>query len=298
MMNRRFVLTLLGSAVLASSACTINLDGEGVLVREQRRFTVSGSPELTLNTYDGSIDVRSWDSNEVLIEIEKRAANEEDAQALVITATQEGNRITVEAPQPRTERQFFGFNNSGVSIRVSVPRKLTLHAETGDGSIRAADLDGTIDLRSGDGSIAVDGITGHLTVNTGDGSVRAIDLSGNVALSSGDGSITARGRFASLRASSGDGSLNLEVEDGSTMEADWEATTGDGPIAFRVPPDFNAELDAESADGPINANVATLRGVAEPGGDRDDRQRLQARLGTGGRTLRLRSGDGPIRITN
>ena len=62
---------ILGMAcvALASTACVINVNDESVVVREERRFAVSGDPDLTLNTFDGSIRVQAWDRNEVLIEI-------------------------------------------------------------------------------------------------------------------------------------------------------------------------------------------------------------------------------------
>lgn len=295
-MVKFWLAVVLSGVALAATGCTVNLSGEGVLVREERRFTVSGAPELALNTFDGSVQVRSWDRNEILVAVEKRASTEEEAMALEIKATQDGNRITIEAPRPRGDGPVFGYSTA-VSFIVSVPRKLTLRVETGDGSIAADDLDGRIELRTGDGSVAADRITGELHVSTGDGSVRAMDLNGRVDLSSGDGSITARGRFQGLRAGSGDGSLTIEADPGSTMDADWEATTGDGSITFRVPGGFNAEVDADSSDGSVSVDGSGTSARAE-GGRNEDRQTLQTRLGTGGRTIRLRSGDGSIRLTS
>ena len=68
-------------------------------------------------------------------------------------------------------------------------------------------------------------------------------------------------------------------------------TTGDGSITLRIPEGFNAELDAESGDGTVSAAGSAFRGELD-----DDRQRLRGRLGAGGRSLRLRSGDGAIRV--
>jgi len=203
----------------------------------------------------------------------------------------------VDARGPRVAREGFrigNFSSPSVSLIVSVPRNLTLRAETGDGSIAVERLTGRIELRSGDGSVRGEEIAGDLTVNTGDGSVSLVGASGRAVLDTGDGSIDARGRFDRLQVSTGDGSVSVEADQGSVMTEDWNVTTGDGSIAFRVPPGFNAEIDADSGDGTVRAEggaLATTRGDG-------DHESMRGRLGTGGRTVRLRSGDGSIRLVS
>ena len=101
--------SVLGISVLAlgSAACSIDVRGEGIVTREEKRFTVTGAPDLNLRTFDGSIQVKSWDRNEVLVEIERRGPDAQTAEALVVNATQDGNRIVVEAPGPATGRTGF-----------------------------------------------------------------------------------------------------------------------------------------------------------------------------------------------
>src|SRR5262245_45727791 len=101
-MRRLYTAHVFGSLLcLASVACSIGVRGEGVVAREEKRFTVSGHPELRIRTFDGSIQVRSWERNEVLVEIERRGPDQKAAEALVVTATQEGNRVSIDAPSPR-----------------------------------------------------------------------------------------------------------------------------------------------------------------------------------------------------
>ena len=54
---------------VASSACSVDLRGNEVSTREEKRFTVSTSEqvELKLRTFDGALTVRSWDKNEVFV---------------------------------------------------------------------------------------------------------------------------------------------------------------------------------------------------------------------------------------
>src|SRR4029079_9611822 len=88
-------------ALVGSTACTIDVRGDYAVAREEKRFTVSGEPDLRLRTFDGSIQLKSWDRDDVLVEIEKRGPDTDAAKALVVNASQEGNRVTVEVPNPR-----------------------------------------------------------------------------------------------------------------------------------------------------------------------------------------------------
>ena len=131
-----------------------------------------------------------------------------------------------------------------------------------------------------------------MTAHTGDGSISIEAARGRVEASSGDGSIDVNGKFELLDVRSGDASVRASVDEGSMVKSDWSITTGDGSIALRLPSNIDAELDAESNDGRVHANgfngLSTNRG--------DDRGSVRGRLGKGGRTLRVRSGDGSISI--
>ena len=96
-MLKKLTLCLFAAASLASSACTIDVQGSGIgqraTTREQRRIPLTGTPHVTVRTFDGSIELRSSDRNEILVDIERRAATLEEAKSLL----EEG--ITV-APLP------------------------------------------------------------------------------------------------------------------------------------------------------------------------------------------------------
>jgi DUF4097 and DUF4098 domain-containing protein YvlB len=288
----------LGVTVLAlgSAACSIDVRGEGIVTREEKRFTVNGQPDLNLRTFDGSVQMKSWDRNEVLVEIERRAQDTPSAEALVVNATQEGNRIVIDAPAPRErERIHFGsWQGPSVSLIVTAPKKLTAEIRTGDGSISAEDFAGVMALNSGDGSIRARRIDGNLRARTGDGSIAVTDGAGRVEADSGDGSIELAGRFEALDVRTGDGAVRLDVFDGSVLKTDWSVTTGDGSITLRLPSNLDAEIDAHTGDGGIHANGIAARVEKS---DDDDQDSLRTQIGKGGRSLRLRSGDGSINIS-
>lgn len=290
------LLAVLPVLAISAAGCVINLDADQVIVRDEKTFKAGPGTELTLETFDGSIQVTSWDRPEVAVEIQKRGPDRETAAALEVKSSQEGTHIRVEAPQPRVVHQVIGIGSSSpsVSFVVRAPKELKLHARTRDGSISVADVSGAIELRSGDGSIKGEGISGDLNAQTEDGSVRITDVDGRVALQSGDGSIHLEGKVEDLRARTGDGSIVIEAGEGSGMKNDWDVTTGDGSITLRLPKNFSGEIDAESRDGRADSDFP---GVEQDKSD-NDRGKLRGRIGSGGRTVRLRTGDGSIRVLN
>src|SRR5687767_1574137 len=167
---------LCGTVALASAAgagCVVSVDSQGQIVRDEKRFTVKGVPDVRLSTFDGAIELQPSDGAEVLVEIEKRGPTKEAVEALEVTATQTGNRIVVEVKQPRSESfTHIGFHRSASArLIVSVPRRSDVVARTGDGSIKLEGLKGRLELRTGDGSIRASNVSGDLRLHTGDGSV-------------------------------------------------------------------------------------------------------------------------------
>src|SRR4051794_5249862 len=88
---------------VVGGACTVTLDSQSQIAREERRFTVSGTPSIHLTTFDGAIEIQSWDRPDVLVEIEKRGPTKEALDRLTIKSSQDGNTIQLEVAKP--ERQ-------------------------------------------------------------------------------------------------------------------------------------------------------------------------------------------------
>jgi hypothetical protein len=295
----RLLSTMFFAGVAAVvAACSIDVRGDEIVVREERRFTVGKDLELSLTTFDGAIEVRSWDRSEVLVEIERRAASTAEAEALEVTSSQEGNRLSIAAPNSPRNRsdgvvRIGASLSPSVSLRVTGPATLMLEARSGDGPLTARDLTGRITLRTADGPINTDRLTGTVVIDTGDGPVVARDTRGTLDLNTGDGAIDVSGRLETLRARTGDGPVRVDVQDGSVMKGEWAVESGDGAMTVRLPGAFNAEVDAFSGDGRI-----TIDGIGNAtSSDDDDRPaQIRTRLGSGGATLRLRTGDGPITV--
>ena len=265
------------AAVLVSPGCVdiVGADLNTYVERDEKHFGVTGKPDVTLATFDGSIEIRPWDKSDVQVIVEKRGRDKDDVAEIEVKAEQNGNHIEISITEPKRDRGFnLHFHNRSAKLIVSVPAASDVAA------------------RSGDGSIDVERVTGHVQLRSGDGSIRGRMLGGDVEANTGDGSISLDGKLSSLRVRTGDGSVTIHADPGSFPAADWDIVTGDGSVTLEVPDGFGAELDAHTGDGGIHTRDLTLTNVT-----RNTRKNsLRGRLGDGGRAVRVRTGDGSITL--
>jgi DUF4097 and DUF4098 domain-containing protein YvlB len=231
---------------------------ERFTAKETRTFAVSGSPRVTINTFDGQVTIHGWDKPEVMYNATKGAHDETSLKEITIEAQQQGSTVTINA---KNNDQQYG----SVSFDVYVPRQSSLHVSSGDGALNLDGVSGQITLRSGDGPIEVANGGGQLQVNTGDGVIRVIKFEGQVDARTGDGEIALDGNFNSLSARTGDGAISLTVPAGSSFT-----------------------IETNSPDEISNEGFT----VAE---DITPSPRLKRwRIGNGGKIFELKTGDGKI----
>jgi hypothetical protein len=271
-------------------------------------YNISGRANVRLDTNDGSVRISTSDSKTVQFRVEYEGY--ELDKNLHIESTQNGDTVELIA---RTSGHWginLGWHNSRrLHIEVQMPRQADLDAHTGDGSVEAAAIDGsvkvytgdgsirantlsgTIELHTNDGSINVDTLKGDIRLHSGDGSIEARDLDGKLDADSGDGHIHIGGRFDALNLKTGDGSVDARVQAGSKMTSSWNIRTGDGSVDLSLPADLQANIDASTGDGHISLGMPVMvEGTYK-------NSEIHGKLNGGGQPLTIHTGDGSIRLT-
>ena len=296
-MTRAFFISSVAAGAFAGSACAVSVGHDGYVERVDKRFAVT-SPVATLrlSTFDGSIEVRSWDNQEVLVQVELRGNDKQAVSKIEINTTQKDDVIEVSTRNP-TKTAFTGIGyyvSPSAKLIASVPRNTNLTIRTSDGNVVIERVNGRAEIRTGDGSIRLTETTGELLAETTDGNIQIDDCSGRMEIRTNDGSIRLSGTPTKLRARSDDGNVAFRIRTGATMTEDWMIDTGDGSISLELPEGFAAEIEADpGSDGRVR-NDLTLANVT--GGTREKRA-LKGSLGAGGRKLLIRTGDGTIHLT-
>jgi hypothetical protein len=282
------------AAAVALAGCEVHVGGEGQVVREERTFEVSGVPSVRLATYDGAVEIRSWDRPQVLVEIEKRGRSREAIDEIQIVQEQTGGTIHVEARRPRPQRWLGDRWSSSARLIASVPRRCDLMVRTGDGVITIERVTGRLELRTDDGAIRGTQLAGDIVATSGDGSLRLEDVDGRARLTTADGGVTLDGRLEAVRIHTSDGSIALRADEGSRLVEAWDIDTGDGAVVMYLPKDLAGELDAQTGEGSISSDLAVTVGPDEAG--RLGARSARGRLGSGGPALRIRTADGSIQL--
>ena len=254
-----------------------------------KKYTVSGKPDLRVESNDAHIEVDTWDRKEIEARVTTRGWSI-GARGVVITESQSGDRVSVQVRIPRMEWQF-GYNNRSVTITVMAPRETDLTAETGDGHVNVKSITGKTDVHTGDGHITVASLRGAMRLRTGDGHVEGDNLDGKLDVQTGDGRVRVTGRFDELTLRTDDGSIDAEARPGSKVETEWYVTTGDGAVRLRIPANLNADLEAHTGDGRITVDFPLTMAAGTV-----SRTSVRGKLNAGGPPLRVRTGDGSVNI--
>ena len=209
-MNRHALRPLAASFALCSSitlaGCMVSVDSSEYTAREEKRFEVpQGVPDVTLATFDGSVEIRSWDQAAVQVEVEKRGPNQQMAEAIEVRAEQAGHLITLTVKKPAGETGGFLRQSPTARLIALVPRRAKIAVRSGDGSITVERVEGDLDLDTADGSVRGYDLAGRLRIHTGDGSVRLEQVSGWVDVDTGDGTVSLAGKLQSVKVVTGDG---------------------------------------------------------------------------------------------
>ena len=294
---------IVGAAALAVvlGGCTVNVNTDGATATETHLFKVTGTPKVTLDTFDGSIEVHAWDRPDVEVVVEKQAQDEARLQDITVEKSQDGDAVVLRVRGPASSSGSDGIvigvhYSPSARLRVAVPKATLLDLRSGDGSITVEEIAGTASLRTGDGSIVATRLSGEVMARTDDGSIRFREMTGKLDVETGDGSIVVGGTLTHLRAKTGDGSVRVAVESGSRVEDDWIVETRDGLVEVRLPDAVDVVVDAVTTDGSIRSNYPGLSVERRDDDEDEDRRQLRGTLGAGGRTLRVRTGDGSIRF--
>src|SRR5467141_2440863 len=182
--SARIRLGIASIALLAASAVAARAE------EVTRPFMVSGRANVRVETNDGSVRVTTSDSKQVEFRVEYHGY--ELGKTLRVDSRQDGDKVELVARVTGHWGFSFGHNSRGLHIEVRMPREADLQVETGDGSVQAESINGTVNVHTGDGSVRANSLNGTIDLHTNDGSITVENLKGDMRLRTGDGSIEDR----------------------------------------------------------------------------------------------------------
>jgi len=235
-----------------------------------KTYSLSGKPDLRIETSDANIRVTTWDQNTIEAKV-ITTHYKIGENGIRIEEHQNGDSVEIDVRFPH-HNFTVEWGQHRVDVIVQIPREGKVNLRTGDGKIEMNGFKGEMDLHSGDGSETLENIDGRLRAATGDGHIRA------------------SGRFDELDLKTGDGHLDVRAGAGSSLAGGWRLETGDGNVSLEVPGDMAATVDLHTSDGHIDLDMpVTTEGKMREG-------EVHGKLNGGGSSLMIRTGDGSIHL--
>jgi DUF4097 and DUF4098 domain-containing protein YvlB len=258
---------------------------------------------LELESFQGTVVVRTWDRDAVQLQARHSASYAVDIHRSEST-------IHVE---PELER---GFNfTDAVDFEIRVPRAfginiegmaLNVDVEGSEGSVEIGTVHGNIRVLGGRESIAVESVNGeiHLEGAQGDmdvtgvaGGVTILDCSGDIYAESVGGALTLEGVSSSdVEVGTVGGSLRYEgsIEDGGT----YNFGSHGGEIWLYLPANINAEVEVVTLAGDIEVDYPGAPSEPEKseGFPGLHEKELSFELGTGSAQIVVETFGGMVRI--
>jgi DUF4097 and DUF4098 domain-containing protein YvlB len=256
--------TLLGGFLCAAIALPAHAE------EWSKTYTLSGKPDLRIDTSDANIHVSTWDQNMIQAKVTTTRYKIGEG-GIRVEERQNGDSVEIEVRYPHSHG-IVDVGNHRVDVEIQMPREGRMSLHTGDGKIELANFKGEMQLQSGDGSQEIDAVDGNLHATTGDGHIHA------------------NGRFDELELTTGDGRVEARALAGSALATSWRLKTGDGSVTLEVPESLAADVDLHTGDGHIDLDLpVTTQGKLREG-------EVHGKLNGGGNLLLIHTGDGSIHL--
>lgn len=235
-----------------------------------KTYTISGRPDLRVETSDANITVDTWNQNTIEATVVSTRYKIGEG-GLQIEQHQNGDSVEISVRYPH-HGITFDIGNHRVDINIHMPRE------------------GKVDLQTGDGKIEISNFKGEMNMHSGDGSQNIQAVDGKLRASTGDGHITADGRFDELELKTGDGRVDARASSGSAVISEWRVETGDGSVTLEVPGDLAADIALHTGDGHIDLDMpVTTEGSLK-------QNEIHGKLNGGGKLMTIQTGDGSIHL--
>ncbi|HET6680944.1 MAG TPA: DUF4097 family beta strand repeat-containing protein [Gemmatimonadaceae bacterium] len=287
-------------------ATPVSIEAQQGLGRDEAVFTwadrVAAGNWIRVYNFNGRIDVVEGSGPDVQVRAEKMM-DEEDFGDVTFEVQRDAGGVTIcaihreraECDEDGLHQQSSswwrddGNRNAKVAIRITVPARVNVRARTGNGDLTARRVGGEIDIRSGNGKVEVTETAGRVVAHTGNGAVTVDRAGGPVDVRTGNGRITVVTASGPVVANTGNGEIDVTMNAIAGAD-DMSFRTGNGDVTITLPPSIDADLELRTGHGTVSTDFPiTVNGRLNP-------RQLRGRLGKGGRSIRVTSGNGDIEL--
>jgi len=231
---RAFTIAALASAALAST---------GTAQTEiDRRRPASAKGAVSIENDFGSITVRGWETNEVLV----RGTLAAGAEGLSFEGEKGETSISVEVPEQwmHAAGEDAAFRSN---LEVFVPAGSKLSLESVNGAIVVGAVTGRVEVQTVNGNVRIDAPASAVEVDTMTGSVEVRARAAPMSIHSISGAVLLEGATGEVKVETVSG--NVTVKGADIADLDVETTTGE--VELRGSLARKGEIGVETFSSPV-----------------------------------------------
>jgi hypothetical protein len=307
-MRAKLILPAIAAGLIVLAGCDIEDFSGFERYHEDFHYSypLKAGGRLTVEGFNGSVDVSVWDQETVDISGTKSARSQEDTHDLKIEVDHSPDSVSVRAIRPSTRMRHW---NYGATFAIKVPRGVVLeHVTTSNGAIRTSDGAGPARLKTSNGHVEVRRLKGPLTAETSNGPVELQDIDGPVEVHTSNGHVRAEGIRGAFDATTSNSSIHAVLD---KVDGGVRAQSSNGGIDLTLPPDLQSAVRAHTSNsgitlhlpGEVNARLSAGTSNASISSDFEMRMRgeiskhhIEGSIGNGGPLIDLSTSNGQIRI--
>lgn len=138
---------------------------------------------ISLSNVNGDVEIEAWDRNEVSLEAEKLARDQEGLARMDIVIEHSASRLTIKTEIEKKRWKFWSNQRAEVRYKLKVPAGVSLKKiDVVNSEVRIRGVKGFVDVDSVNGAIEAEGLAAGGKFDTVNGSIHA----SFVAIRSGD----------------------------------------------------------------------------------------------------------------
>lgn len=186
----RFPTFVLATLALAATA------GASVTEKFSQTYALNADGTLSLSNVNGSVEIVAWDKNEVRVDAEKIASDDDALARVSIEIDASADRLVIKTKHEKIGWKFWKGRTAEVRYKLRVPAGVSLKKiDVVNADVRVRGVQGYVDLDSVNGSIEAEGLAAGGRFDTVNGSIRAtfakISPSDRIVLDTVNGTCTA-----------------------------------------------------------------------------------------------------------
>lgn len=298
-------LGALSAILLSLTSCIVGVgDWERFSKDFHSSYPLKPGGRLSVETFNGSVEISGWDQNTVDISGTKYGPSQEEADHLAVNIDAAPDSVSIRVPHPT---EWHG--NWGARFVIKVPRGAQLdrittsnssirtedgagpaHLKTSNGAIRVVDLRGELNAETSNGSVELEGVQGDIRAHTSNGHIRAQRVNGSLDASTTNSGVTADVTRADKPVRIDTSNSGVELTLPQNFSASVHIETRNAPITVRMPEGVNARISARTSNSSIETDFE-VRAQGEL-----SRNRLEGLIGSGGPLFELETSNGGIHL--